>query len=132
MYCSKCGSEIFGNPIFCPSCGANLDSVKVEEKPVYQNVANNNEGHVAGVWRTFAKLAKVFGIVSICICWIPIFGFMAWAVSIPGIVFGSLGRNKGAASATVKSNGTIGMILSILSTVGAFLFYIIFIILLIG
>ena len=144
MYCIKCGKEISDNVNFCPSCGAKVEVVlkaeevvveSVEEEVVETVVASqpvSTEPHVAGVWKTFAKLAKVFGIVSISTCWIPVFGLMMLTLSMPGIAFGALGMSKGKASKAVKSSGTIGMILSIIATVLAFVFYVLFIVLIVG
>lgn len=115
MYCRNCGKKIEEVSNFCIYCGHAVDGIIHKKQTVPR------------VWSVFAKLSKIFGIVCISTCWIPFFGLSMLSLSVPGIVFGALGR-KGSADKTVGSNSIIGLILSIISTVLAFVFYILFIV----
>lgn len=137
MYCRNCGKELVDGSKFCSNCGALIneqkEEVKEEKVEVIEDYATTSQTpKVSKVWVVFGKLAKIFGIVSISTCWIPILGLMILSISMPGIVFGALAMAKGKADRAVKSSGTIGMILSIVSTVLAFVFYILFIFLIVG
>ena len=81
MKCKMCNREIDTKFAFCPYCGEKVDEYQIESQA---------EEKPAKVWFTFARLSKIFVIISISICFIP---FMAlYTVGIPGIVFGVLGK----------------------------------------
>ena len=131
MFCKNCGKELIEGSKFCPYCGidVNPENVVVEETPEVVStpeVVNEPEVvEVPKVWKVFAKISKIFGIISISTCWIPVLGLYMWMLSIPGIVFAALGR-KGSKDPVVNSQSKVGLILSILSTVLAFVLYILF------
>lgn len=133
MYCKNCGKELIDGSKFCPYCGNEVDKedivVPTEPEIIDWSGAdkNPNEIKVPKVWAVFAKISKIFGIVTISTFWIPIFGFAMLSLSIPGIVFGALSK-KGRANETVAHNGRLGLILNIISTVLAFVAYILFVV----
>ena len=136
MYCRNCGTQLIDGSNYCPYCGNEIDKkdIVVPKEPEIVDWSgadkNPNEIRVPKVWSVFAKLSKIFGIVSISTCWIPIFGLAMISLSIPGIVFGGLGK-KGKANDTVAHNSNIGLILSIIATVLSIICYILFIVLLV-
>ena len=79
MYCSSCGQEVNDGTKFCPYCGNEL---KVEE-------INNNKP--SKVYSVFANIGKVFSIVAIASCWLPLFSLV---LAAPGIVFSAIGKKS--------------------------------------
>lgn len=78
MFCKKCGYELEDDAIYCSNCGEAIEGRQVvEDKP-------------AQVWKVFAKVSKVLGIVSICTCFIPMIAGLGTAPI--GVVLGMLGE----------------------------------------
>ena len=111
MKCYNCGNEIPDGRDYCPVCG--------------QSLIVNGQANELKVWTVFGKLSKIFGIVSIATCWIPI--LLSWGFAIPAIVFGILASKKSKNEETI-SNGKTGKILSIIALIVSLLVYIIFLV----
>ena len=58
--------------------------------PVYEATPVVEE--TKGPWKVFAKLGKILGIISFIWSFIPFFGLYSYITSIPGLVFGILGK----------------------------------------
>lgn len=116
MYCRNCGTQLMDDNNFCPKCGYPTNKVYV---PVQQS----QQTRTTTVWNKFYGLGKAFGIVSIATCWIPVMGILALMFSLPGIVFGALGKKVGSST---------GLVLSIVATVLSPIFYVIFFAAMIG
>lgn len=120
MYCKYCGKELSDTARFCPSCGR-----MVEEESIYSDVEVIG-GQVIHkdpkVWQIFAKIGFVFGIINICLCWIPLLNLSL--LGIPGIVFGALGKK----SKYYYGKASTGFILSLVGTILSFVAYIVVII----
>ena len=106
MYCNKCGMEVSENDKICPICGADL--TKKNNDDIYSSYDKKEVGSEAQVYKVFAIIGYVSGIVSLCLAWIP---FM-FNLSIPGIVF----SNIGAKSKSKKEFANKGFVLSIIAT----------------
>ena len=147
MKCSKCGAELLDNSSFCPYCGTKTEEVvkpKVKFCPNCQKAVSAEkeqcecgyrfvevinekkeekpQNQEAGCWAIFAKVSRILGIVTISTFWIPIFGIMAIAPGIEGIIFGCLGKvSKKPAAREMASSGftkcLVGSILSIVAYV---------------
>ena len=116
MYCKTCGMEVSENDKFCPTCGADLSKQKTEEKeddPFEKVEKKSDSVNVSKtdkvVYRVFAIISFVTGIVSLCLVWVP---FMFYS-SIPGIVLGKLGES----STSQKDKARKGFVMSIVATV---------------
>ena len=82
MYCKNCGARIEEDSKYCIYCGT---EVKVIED-TFEEV--EKEKKPAKVWKIFAKVSKIIGIVCIATCVIPLFSF---EIGAAGVVFGILG-----------------------------------------
>jgi lipopolysaccharide/colanic/teichoic acid biosynthesis glycosyltransferase len=127
MYCKKCGMEVSENDKFCPTCGADL-SKQEEEKEVdpFEKFDDKKEEVTPSkadkvVYRVFAIVSFVTGIVSLCLVWVP---FIFYG-SIPGIVLGKLGES----STTQKDKAKRGFVMSIVATAINLVWTIVFIVL---
>ena len=71
MYCRNCGTQLIDGSNYCPYCGNEIDKkdIVVPKEPEIVDWSgadkNPNEIRVPKVWSVFAKLSKIFGIVSI-------------------------------------------------------------------
>jgi hypothetical protein len=77
---------------------------------------------------TLAVLALVFGIAGIVVSWIPIVGFLGFALSIAAIVMGAIELskiNKGTSSSSGKGFAITGLILGIIAIVLSVVFSIV-------
>ena len=95
MYCKACGKEIHNDAQFCQFCGCKVDRIEVP---------NNNSGAEV-VWKVFARIAKIVGIVSIPLA-IYTWGLMA----IEGLVLACLALK--AKNESVRSEARTGVILN--------------------
>ena len=133
MICKNCGEQLIDGSSFCPFCGVEFSAdeivkpQKVEVQKFSKMKNNPNEINVPKVWKVFALVSKIIGIVTLATCWIPIFGFAMLSFSIPGIIFGALSK-RGQVNDTVARNRKIGLILCVLSTILSIVFYIILLI----
>lgn len=108
MKCSMCGMEINEKAKFCSNCGAKLEEtqtvLEVQNNTVVHSNSNNKNQEPNGLSIT----ALILGIAAVPSVFINI--LLGMICSILAIVFGAIGRKKGA-----KSLGTAGMILGIVS-----------------
>lgn len=117
MYCSKCGTAIPDDSVFCSSCGATISNSaeQVSSQPVIQpaqtvpvimvtqpNPATTVRSNGAGV------AGLVFGILSLCLGWIP---YIGWLFILLGLIFSIVGLAKRNAT---KGAAIAGLILSII------------------
>lgn len=115
MYCKFCGQEVADESVFCPSCGLRLK----EEVEVKKEEFVYSTGPV--VWKVFAIIGFIIGIISISLCWVPL---SASLIAIDGIICSALGRK----TLDLKSNkrAKIGLILSIIAAaISLFIFIIV-------
>lgn len=114
MYCPNCGNQLSDDARFCNACGTAVQTeAKAEpayQEPVYEEPVVVEEQKHAKCWSVFAKISKILGIISIALCWIQLLSFCT--TSIPGIVFGCLG--KGAHTEDADKMRKIGITLSII------------------
>lgn len=115
MYCKKCGMEVSESDKFCPTCGADLTKQnieQVEENDPFEKIEKKDNVNVTKadkvVYKVFAIVSFVTGIVSLCLVWVP---FIFYG-SIPGIVFGKLGES----STREKDKAKRGFVMSIVAT----------------
>ena len=115
MYCKKCGMEVSESDKFCPTCGADLTKQnieQVEENDPFEKIEKKDDVNVTKadkvVYKVFAIVSFVTGIVSLCLVWVP---FIFYG-SIPGIVLGKLGES----STTQKDKAKRGFVMSIVAT----------------
>ena len=115
MYCKKCGMEVSESDKFCPTCGADLTKQnieQVEENDPFEKIEKKDDVNVTKadkvVYKVFAIVSFVTGIVSLCLVWVP---FIFYG-SIPGIVLGKLGES----STSQKDKAKRGFIMSIVAT----------------
>ena len=117
MYCSKCGAVIPDDSAFCSTCGATLSSsteqatsqpatslaqtvpVIMVTQPNPATTVRSNGAGVAGL---------VFGILSLCLGWIP---YIGWIFVLLGLIFSIVGLAKRNAT---KGAAIAGLILSII------------------
>jgi hypothetical protein len=78
------------------------------------------EEQPGGVWKVFAILGLVFGIIGLALCWVPMVDIFTTAMAIFGIVFSALGKKSRSGAATA------GLVLSIIGTVLGFIFAVAF------
>jgi hypothetical protein len=83
----------------------------------YAPVAEEQPG---GVWKVFAIMGLVFGIIGLALCWVPMVDIFTTAMAIFGIVFSALGKKSRSGAATA------GLVLSIIGTVLGFIFAVAF------
>ena len=131
MNCKNCNAQLIDGSSFCPFCGAEFsDDEIIKPKKVEVQAftrKNPNEIKVAKVWKVLSKLSKIFGIVSLALCWIPILGFIMLDFSIPGLVFGVI-SGRGQANDTVARDRKKGIVLCILSITLTIICYVIFLV----
>ena len=105
MRCIKCGAEMPDNSKFCPNCGeivdVNIENIGDTRNINYANVKNEPNG--------LSVTSLILGIASFVCIIINI--YLALLCSILAIVFGAIGRKKGA-----KGIGTAGMVTGIVAT----------------
>lgn len=119
MKCSNCNNEIEDGVEVCPNCGFNLEeNQNSKEKPVTEvNQGEYKEAEIVTEKTNNQTEDKGFSIASLVlgissfVC-IAMNTFLALLCSILAIIFGVIGRKKGA-----KGMGTAGMILGIIGTV---------------
>ncbi len=114
MNCPNCGKEVKETDKFCPECGAlvqndgtsqdTINAEVVHTSTTYTNTAQ--EGEQNGLSIT----SLVLGIASF-VC-IAINTFLTILCAILAIIFGAIGRKKGA-----KGIGTAGLVLGIIALV---------------
>ncbi len=73
------------------------------------------EEQPAGVWKVFAILGLIFGIIGLALCWVPAVNIFTTALAIFGIVFSAMGKKSRSGAATA------GLVLSIIGTVLGFI-----------
>ena len=105
MRCIKCGAEMPDNSKFCPNCGeivdVNIENIGDTRNINYENAKNEPNG--------LSVTSLILGIASFVCIIINI--YLALLCSILAIVFGAIGRKKGA-----KGIGTAGMVTGIVAT----------------
>ena len=125
MYCKKCGMEVSETDKFCPTCGNDLTAKEVIEDDPFEKIEKKDDVNVTKadkvVYKVFAIVSFVAGIVSLCLVWVP---FIFYG-SIPGIVLGKLGES----STTQKDKAKRGFVMSIVATAINVVWTIVFIVL---
>lgn len=107
MYCPKCGTQLPDNSAICSNCGEKLSNLNMNQNDNFQNINNNtNNQEQNGLSITSLILS-----ISFFVC-IFFSGGLALICSVLAIIFGAIGRKKGA-----KGIGTAGMIIGIIGTV---------------
>ena len=131
MYCRHCGHEVDDNAKFCRNCGSNLQ--KDDGQPSAANEVTEateiTENRPPKVWRIFALVGKILGIVCLVTSVIPFLNYVSLEFAIAGIVLSCLGR-KAKTEATDR-NCLIGLILSIIAVVLSVIMIIVYIFVLI-
>lgn len=84
MYCTKCGSELRGEDVYCSSCGAGTGRAMVATTPRRLMLDKSNK-KVAGVCAGFARYFEV-DIILMRVLWLAIslctgVGFIAYLVA---------------------------------------------------
>ena len=108
MNCPKCGAELPDNATVCTKCGEKL--VKVEENAQTSQVNQASNGAVSEEQTGFSITGFILSIASVIFIFIN--GLVSILCSILAIIFGAIGRKKGA-----KGLGTAGMVIGIIVTV---------------
>ena len=133
QFCGKCGSAIPEGAAFCPNCGESVQSAPAaQQQPVYQQPRYQEP-----VYQQVANVGAqpnllVFGILSIVFDWIFV-----------GIILAAVGRSKGKAYVAQGGQLTgaskvgfilckVGLILSIIGTIGFAISLIVYIAVLAG
>ncbi len=81
------------------------------------NFQNQNNGAPQGTGKGFSIAALVLGIVGVVFGWFGVFGFIALAASIVGIILAVIGRKRSIAALGKPSGmATAGLVLSIIGT----------------
>lgn len=147
MFCTKCGKEISNDAVFCPECGNRVGNNATSTQQT-QNTYNPNPTYHQQTPPSSAKTSSYSNNNSSAYddyvseseknglaVKILIFGILSLAISfIPGWIFGSIAKNKAeeftylygglyGAAKVGKILGTIGLILSIISTIGFALYF---------
>ena len=130
MYCRNCGRELSKDSRYCPGCGAEQISQATYDDPFTTTVAPEIvEKKPAKVWSIFSKIGKIFGIVTISTCWIPVWGMaIALELGIVGIVFCCLGRK--AKTDVADSNYRTGLKLAIPGIIISIVVYVVWLVIL--
>lgn len=106
MYCGKCGSTIPDGDVFCSECGAPIsgNSEKSSEQVILQPapITRTNGVAIAGL---------IIGIVSLCLCWLPIVGMI---IGIVGLVLSIIGLRLKKSYGSGGGMAAIGMIFSLI------------------
>ena len=102
MKCPKCGTELPDEATVCTNCGEQLVKTN-EEAQVKSEVVNEEQ-------TGFSITGFILSIASIIFVFIN--SIVAMICSILAIIFGAVGRKKGA-----KGLGTAGMVIGIIMTV---------------
>ena len=121
MFCGKCGSTIPDGNSFCAKCGApisdpsNLSSVQsdtqsVQPVPVIMMAQPTSTTRTNGA----AIAGLVFGIVTICLCWVPYVGAILGSV---GLILSIVGICKIRACGRGAGQAITGLILSSLGLI---------------
>ena len=123
QFCSKCGSAIPEGSAFCPNCGEAVAQTAQPQQPQYQQPAYQQPVYQQPAYQQTATVGAqpnllVFGILSLVFDWIFV-----------GIILAAVGRSKGKAYVAQGGQLTgaskvgfilckVGLILSIIGTIG--------------
>ena len=89
MKCPFCGKELPDDAKYCSFCG---EEMAEKESLIDETTPEHQMPKEPKVWITFAKVGHTLGIISICLCWIPLLTLST--VGIPGIVLSALGKKS--------------------------------------
>lgn len=112
MYCTKCGNKLKSSDKFCSVCGKENDIQKKESAD--NNLLNDKDS----LNNNNDNVSVVFGILSLCLCFVP----------IVGLVLGIIAIVKGRRYAKNSNNKSSGFVLGIFGSVLSLLLTIIMII----
>ena len=126
MYCKKCGMEVSESDKFCPTCGNDLTVKEVISDDPFEKIEKKETKEVAAsddkvVYKVFAIISYVTGIVSLCLVWVP---FMFYA-SIPGIVLGKLGENSKSKNSQAKKGFVMSIVATVINVILTIVFFIV-------
>lgn len=88
-FCMNCGKELKDDEKFCPACGTEVEK---EEELVNEILDEPETKPVPKCFTIFAKIAKVFGLVTFICSFIPFVNVLALEIGPVGIVFSILGK----------------------------------------
>lgn len=126
MFCGKCGCNIPDGNSFCANCGTQISDSSVQEYGKYATqpvqpvqvimvTRPNSANRPNGV----AIVGLVFGIIAICLCWIPYLGV---ALGVVGLILSIIGICKIKDCGSGAGQSITGLILSVISLlVGVFM-----------
>ena len=128
MYCKNCGTKIEDGVKFCPNCGTSTQEEAAPAPMATESAAatGNVEEKPPKVWTIFALISKILGIVCLSTSLIPFLNYFSCIGSIPGIVFGCLGKK--AQNPEADKNSSLGRKLSIAALVISFVMMVVYII----
>lgn len=127
MFCNSCGSVIPDGNSFCSFCGAPAASPASGQPMYYRPVQNNNYRppvYQQPAYRQpayslpqrprertringFATSGLIFGIISLCFCWLP---FVNFFLALFGLTFSIVGMVRRNASG--KGRAIAGLVMS--------------------
>ena len=107
MYCTYCGKEIENDSKFCCYCGKTTGAVKTDAPK--ESVRN----------KVFAFIGFGLGICSFILSLIPFACFCSVFISIPGLVFSSMGLKSSKESFARKGKvfGILGIIFGVMVSI---------------
>jgi len=117
MICNHCGQELQDDSVFCTNCGNKITAQPTQEVSCEPQQTTQPAPAKRNV---FVKLAFIFSIVGLCLCWIPYLGVTiseaALALSIVGLVLKkkfTLGTEKAKTALTLS---IVGLVLGFILT----------------
>ena len=118
LYCSECGSELYEGKEFCPNCGSD-QSIKVPTQLPVIEIKQTSDN------RGYAPL--ILGLIASNISWFSlqlffVFGFMAIASFILGLIATIMGAIQSRKSGNAKTGMILGIVAMVISTMALLMF----------